>query len=118
MKRFLVTVLIVLCPTLTLSDFDEKLRTVEALRADKIFAEALEIIVPMANNKSVDAQLVLAEMYFGAQGLKKDNDRAMYWACRAAASRVYKAEKFRLKLALQAISKEYQPPQCGDTTDL
>lgn len=114
MKRFLLTALIVLCPTLVLPDFNYKLRTVEDLRADKRFSEALEIIVPLANESNVAAQVVLAEMYFNAQGLKQNNDRAMYWACRAATSHVYRAEKFRLKLALQSISKEYQPPHCKE----
>jgi hypothetical protein len=56
---------------LALSDFDEKLTTVEALRAEKRFAEVLEIIVPLANESNVAAQLVLAEMYYNARGLKK-----------------------------------------------
>ena len=70
--------------------------------------------MPFANESNTAAQLILAETYFSAQGLQQNNDRAMYWACRAAASRVYKAEKFRMKLALQSISKDYQPPQCKE----
>ena len=41
------------------------------LRDEHIYAEALEIIVPLAQNSHLEAQLILAEMYFRAEGLQK-----------------------------------------------
>jgi len=87
---------------------------VNDLRHENRYAEALEIIVPLAKNDQIEAQLILAEMYFRAEGVKKDSDRALFWACKASLTGDYRANKFRFQLALRAISDDYQPPQCSE----
>jgi hypothetical protein len=73
-KRFLPTALIVLCPTPVLPDFDENLGTVERLRAEKRFAEALEIIMPLANESNVDAQVILLPILLVAEAHKTSSE--------------------------------------------
>ena len=55
----------------------------------------------------------VAEMYFMSLGIMKNNDEAIYWACRAAKSGEFRALKFRIKLALKTTSETYQPLQCS-----
>ena len=52
-------------------------------------------------------------MYAEGFGVLKNNDEAIYWACRAAQSGEYRALKFRIKLALRTTSETYQPLQCS-----
>ena len=81
------------------------------LRKEQRYAEALEIIVPLAQKSHLEAQLILVEIYFSAEGLQKNNNHALYWACKASVTDDRRANKFRIKLALRAISNDYQPPQ-------
>ena len=55
----------------------------------------------------------LADMYLQGHGIRKNNDEAIYWACKAAQSGEYRALKFRIKLALKTTSDNYQPQQCS-----
>ena len=48
-------------------------------------------------------------MYVMGHGIMKNNDEAVYWACRAAQSGEFRALKFRIKLALRTASDSYQP---------
>ena len=84
------------------------------LRDQNRYAEALEIIIPLARNKHLEAQMILAEMYFRAEGVLKDSNRAMYWACKASLTNNHTANKFRVKLAFKTISDDHQPPQCSE----
>ena len=81
MGRYIHTILLVLIPTLLSAGNYKSILMVNNLREDNRYAEALEIIVPLARNNHLEAQLILAEMYFRAEGLKKDSNRALYWAC-------------------------------------
>ena len=88
--------------------------TANYLRDEHRYVEVLEIIVPLAQKNHSEAQMILSELYFRAEGLQKDSNRALYWVCKASVTDDYRANKFRVKLALRAISKNYQPPQCSD----
>ena len=46
------------------------------------YTEALELIFPLAKSGDVNAQLLLAKMYYQGQGLEKNYDKASYWVCR------------------------------------
>ena len=75
--------------------------------------KAYPILLQLAENEFVRAQMELADMYAEGFGIMKNNDEALYWACRAAQSGEYRALKFRIKLALRTTSDTYQPKQCS-----
>ena len=77
------------------------------------YGKAFPILLRLAENEFVRAQMELADMYAMGHGVIKNNDEAIYWACRAAQSGEYRALKFRIKLALRTSSDSYQPPQCS-----
>ena len=77
------------------------------------YGKAFPILLQLAENEFVRAQMELAEMYVMGHGIMKNNDEAIYWACRAAQSGEYRALKFRIKLALKTIPNSYQPKQCS-----
>ena len=77
-------------------------------------AKAYPILLQLAENEFVRAQMELADMYLMGHGVMKNNDEAIYWACRAAQSGEFRALKFRIKLALKTTSETYQPRQCSD----
>jgi len=114
MIRFIYTILLVFTPTLVSAGNYKSIMMANDLRKEQRYAEALEIIVPLAQKPHLEAQLILAEMYFSAEGLQKNNNRALYWACKASVTDDHRANKFRIKLALRAISNDYQPPQCSE----
>ena len=77
------------------------------------YGKAYPILLQLAENEFVRAQMELADMYAEGFGILKNNDEALYWACRAAQSGEYRALKFRIKLALRTTSDSYQPKQCS-----
>ena len=77
------------------------------------YGKAYPILLQLAENEFVRAQMELADMYAEGFGIMKNNDEAIYWACRAAQSGEYRALKFRIKLALRTTSDSYQPKQCS-----
>ena len=77
------------------------------------YGKAFPILLQLAENEFVRAQMELADMYAMGHGVIKNNDEAIYWACRAAQSGEYRALKFRIKLALRTTSETYQPLQCS-----
>ena len=77
------------------------------------YGKAYPILLQLAEDEFVRAQMELADMYVMGQGIMKNNDEAIYWACRAAQSGEYRALKFRIKLALRTTSDSYQPRQCS-----
>ena len=77
------------------------------------YGKAFPILLQLAENEFVRAQMELADMYAMGHGVIKNNDEAIYWACRAAQSGEYRALKFRIKLALRTTSETYQPPKCS-----
>ena len=83
------------------------------LKEQKRYAEALKIILPLAHDGDVAAQLHLATMYFEGLGLKQDQNAALYWACRASKTGDFSANKFRIKLSLRSISESYSPEPCN-----
>ena len=78
------------------------------------YGKAYPILLQLAENEFVRAQMELADMYFMGHGVMKNNDEAIYWACRAAQSGEFRALKFRIKLALKTTSETYKPRQCSD----
>ena len=77
------------------------------------YGKAYPILLQLAENEYVRAQMELADMYEMGHGIMKNNDEAIYWACRAAQSGEFRALKFRIKLALRTTSDSYQPKQCS-----
>jgi hypothetical protein len=77
------------------------------------YGKAFPILLQLAENEFVRAQMEIAEMYVMGNGVMKNNDEAIYWACRAAQSGEFRALKFRIKLALRTTSDSYQPKQCS-----
>ena len=77
------------------------------------FNKAYPILLQLAEDEFVRAQMELADMYLMGHGIMKNNDEAIYWACRAAKSGEFRALKFRIKLALRTTSDSYQPKQCS-----
>ena len=77
------------------------------------FGKAYPILLQLAEDELVRAQMELADMYLMGHGIMKNNDEAIYWACRAAQSGEFRALKFRIKLALRTTSDSYQPKQCS-----
>ena len=78
------------------------------------YGKAYPILLQLAENEFVRAQMELADMYLMGNGVMKNNDEAIYWACRAAQSGEFRALKFRIKLALKTTSETYKPRQCSD----
>ena len=76
------------------------------------YGKAFPILLQLSENGFVRAQMELADMYVMGHGLIKDNDRAIYWACKAAQSGEIRALKFRIKLALKTTSENYTPVKC------
>ena len=77
------------------------------------YGKAYPILLQLAENEFVRAQMELADMYVMGHGIMKNNDEAVYWACRAAQSGEFRALKFRIKLALRTTSDSYQPKKCS-----
>ena len=48
------------------------------------YAKAYPILLQLAEDEFVRAQMELADMYVNGYGVMKNNDEAIYWACRAA----------------------------------
>ena len=82
------------------------------------YGKAFPILLQLSENGFVRAQMELADMYFNGDGVMKNNDEAIYWACRAAKSGEYRALKFRIKLALKTASDTYQPHPCSEVMRL
>ena len=77
------------------------------------YGKAYPILLQLAEDEVVRAQMELADMYVMGHGIMKNNDEAIYWACRAAQSGEFRALKFRIKLALSTTSDSYQPKPCS-----
>ena len=77
------------------------------------YGKAFSIFLQLAENDFVTAQMEIADMYVMGYGIAKNNDEAIYWACRAARSGEYRALKFRIKLALRTTSENYKPKKCS-----
>ena len=77
------------------------------------YGKAFPILLQLSENGLVRAQMELADMYVNGHGILKDNDEAIYWACKAAQSGEIRALKFRIRLALKTASDNYQPQQCS-----
>ena len=77
------------------------------------YGKAFPILLQLSENGLVRAQMELADMYVHGHGILKNNDEAIYWACKAAQSGEYRALKLRIKLALKTKSNNYQPQQCS-----
>ncbi len=77
------------------------------------YGKAFPILLQLSENGLVRAQMELADMYVHGRGIRKNNDEAIYWACKAAESGEFRALTFRIKLALKTTSDNYQPQQCS-----
>ena len=82
------------------------------------YGKAFPILLQLSENGLLRAQMELADMYVHGHGIRKNNDEAIYWACRAAQSGEFRALKFRIKLALRTTSDSYQPQQCSQIMKL
>ena len=77
------------------------------------YGKAFPMLLQLSENGLVRAQMELADMYVNGHGMLKNNDEAIYWACKAAQSGEIRALKFRIRLALKTTSDNYQPQQCS-----
>ncbi len=82
------------------------------------YGKAFPILLQLSENGLVRAQMELADMYVHGHGIRKNNDEAIYWACRADQSGEFRSLKFRIKLALRTTSDSYQPQQCSQIMKL
>lgn len=67
-------------PTYTAADL---MKAYEAYDTSN-FNEALRVVAPMADADIVDAQILLADMFFHGTGVAKDSSRALIWFSKAA----------------------------------
>ena len=110
---------VIVLTMITTFPFSTKASTYLDLQAALLFKQhgqygkAYPILLQLAENEFVREQMELADMYAKGHGIIKNNDEAIYWACRAAQSGEYRALKFRIKLALKTASDTYQPLQCS-----
>ena len=77
------------------------------------YGKAYPILLQLAEDHFVRAQMELSDLYFQGHGIMKNDDKANFWACRAAQSGEIRALKFRIKLALKTTSDNYQPKPCS-----
>lgn len=63
------------------------------------FGEAVELLMPLAQQGEVEAQKLVARLYFAGQGVEKNREQYRYWLERAAAQgdRQSKAKLKRLR---------------------
>ena len=113
--RVIVLAMITFFPISTIAGTYLDLQRGLAFKQHGQHGKAFPILLQLAENDFVRAQMEVAEMYFMGHGVMKNNDEAIYWACRAAKSGEYRALKFRIKLALKTASDTYQPLQCSLT---
>ncbi len=117
--RFLIACLAAVVTMITSFPFSTNAGTYLDLQKALLFKQhgqygkAYTILLKLAENEFVRAQMELADMYLMGHGIMKNNDEAIYWACRAAQSGEFRALKFRIKLALRTTSDSYQPKQCS-----
>ena len=111
--NFIVLTMIVSFPISTKAGTYLELQKGLVFKQHGQYAKAFPILLQLAENEFVRAQMELADMYAMGHGVIKNNDEAIYWACRAATSGEYRALKFRIKLALRTTSETYQPLQCS-----
>ena len=110
-----VIVFTVVCtfPLLTKAGTYLDLQKALVFKEHKQYGKAFPLLLQLAEKEFVRAQMEVADMYAEGFGVLKNNDEAIYWACRAAQSGEYRALKFRIKLALRTTSDSYQPKQCS-----
>lgn len=48
------------------------------------FDEAVRLLLPLAETGEVEAQKLIARLYFAGNGVEKDLNRYKYWLCKAA----------------------------------
>jgi len=116
-QKFLVT-LLVTALTIVSPVYASNLEQAEQLILAEQYSQSLELIFPLAKSGNINAQLLLAKMYYQGQGLKKNYDKASYWVCRASETDNFAANKFRIKISLSMISEDYQPKQCSSILDI
>lgn len=115
-RYFVIVMMTIFSFALPLSASDFK--NLDQLLSEEEYHTVLEMIFPNAQAGDVEAQLLLAKMYYEGRGLEKDFHKASYWVCRASETDNFKANKFRIKMSLSMISEDYQPPQCSSKLDI
>ena len=113
LSKVIVLTMIIFFPFLTNAGTYLDLQRALVFKQHGQYGKAYPILLQLAENEFVRAQMELADMYVMGHGIMKNNDEAIYWACRAAYSGEYRALKFRIKLALRTTSDTYQPKQCS-----
>ena len=113
LSKVIVLTMIIFFPFLTNAGTYLDLQRALVFKQHGQYGKAYPILLQLAENEFVRAQMELADMYVMGHGIMKNNDEAIYWACRAAQSGEFRALKFRIKLALRTTSDSYQPKQCS-----
>lgn len=88
------------------------------MRAIGDFESSLQIIYPLALRGNANAQILLAEMYSIGEGVIRDNDKALYWACRAMETETLETLIFHKKLSIRLIDNTYIPWSCPSMLDI
>ena len=113
LSKVIVLTMIISFPFLTNAGTYLDLQRALVFKQHGQYGKAYPILLQLAENEFVRAQMELADMYEMGHGIMKNNDEAIYWACKAAQSGEFRALKFRIKLALRTASDTYQPQQCS-----
>ena len=113
LSKVIVLTMIISFPFLTNAGTYLDLQRALVFKQHGQYGKAYPILLQLAENEFVRAQMELADMYVMGHGIMKNNNEAIYWACRAAQSGEFRALKFRIKLALRTTSDNYQPQQCS-----
>jgi len=111
--KIIVFTMIALLPISTHAGTYLDLHKALIFKQDGQYGKAFPILLHLSENGLVRAQMEVADMYVHGHGMLKNNDEAIYWACKAAQSGEIRALTFRIKLALKTTSDNYQPQQCS-----
>lgn len=89
-----------------------------SMRASGDFKSSLQIIYPLAIRGNANAQILLADMYSNGEGVIRDSDKALYWACRAIETETLETLIFHKKLTIRLIDDTYIPWSCPSKLDI
>ena len=101
-------------PYVVFAEINADYKRAQKLREMGHHALAIEILSPLAEGGHVDAQIMLSDMFFIGDGIRKNYNTAIFWACIASESEAVRAHIHRIKLSLKTSSENYEPPKCEE----
>ena len=112
--KIIVFTMIAFLPISTHAGTNSDLQRALVFKQHGLYGKAFPIFLKLAEIDFVRAQMEISDLYFMGHGILKNDDQAVYWACRAAKSGEIRALKFRIRLALKTTSDNYQPRRCEE----